>query len=185
MNIMRNIINGISICFVIFMLLGAKGDCDSSYEGQGETQNIEAQLTEQNQKRLIKAQKPPILKDSLERKQLIARLNRFNNPNKVSYIYLTEFGKVMGFYTIRGKVSSVNSKLTTGEQIVNDPYKYQSGGKVVESPQLDGSYGTNGDAIFFFTTDGIYIEWNGNYMLCDEPLQMSTPPALVYTREVK
>lgn len=28
--------------------------------------------------------------------------------------------------------------------------------KTVESPQMDGSYGTNGAAIFFFTTSG---EW--------------------------
>jgi len=86
----------------------------------------------------------------------------------------------MTFMPIRGKVSSVNSRLTTGEQIVDDPWRYQSGGRVVESPQLDGSYGTNGDAIFFFTTEGVYVEWNGLYMLCDQPLALTTPPLMVY-----
>ncbi|MBT7500817.1 hypothetical protein HN643_04070 [Candidatus Falkowbacteria bacterium] len=122
----------------------------------------------------------------MERDNLSKRLNRFNDPNKISYIYLVSYGKVMAFHTIKGKVSSVNSKLTTGEQIVDDPFaRRRVGGKVVESPQLDGSYGTNGDAVFFFTTDDVYLEWSGTYMLCDQPLQLATPPAMVRVIEDK
>ena len=91
---------------------------------------------------------------------------------------------IMGFFPIKGKVSSVNSKLTTGEQIVHDPYRYQSGGKVVESPQLDGSYGTNGAAIFFFTTEDVYVEWSGDYVLLDQPLQLSQPVQMIYDVKV-
>ena len=54
-----------------------------------------------------------------------------------------------------------------------------NGGKVVESPDLDGSYGTNGDAIFFFTAENAYVEWSGEYFVSDFPLHMSTPPVLV------
>ena len=50
---------------------------------------------------------------------------------------------------------------------------------VVDSPQLDGSYGSNGDGIFFFTTEGAYVEWNGEYMVSDYPLKLSTQPELV------
>ena len=55
--------------------------------------------------------------------------------------------------------------------------------QVVESPDQDGSYGTNGDGVFFFTTEGAYVEWRGDYMVSDFPLKLSTPPALV--RELK
>lgn len=175
---MERIVCGIGIMLVAFVLFC--NSCENTYEGQGETQRLEAQITEQQQAVLVKATPPPKLTNSLERENLTKRLVRFNDPNKVSYIYLIDYGKVMGFYTIKGKVSSVNSLLTTGDQIVDDPYaSHMEGGKVVESPQLDGSYGTNGDAIFFFTTDDIYVEWNGAYMLCDQPLRMTTPPALV------
>lgn len=147
------------------------------------TQEQEANLTEENQERLILACPPPKLDKSLERENLKKRLLRFNDENKVSYIYLISYGKVMSFHTIKGKVSSVNSKLTTGEQLTR---RHTRGGRhVVESPQLDGSYGTNGDAVFFITTEGVYVEWNGEYMLCDQPLKMSTPPALIYTKNVR
>lgn len=81
----------------------------------------------------------------------------------------------MAFYSIKGKVSSVNSQITNPEQIV----KRFSGSHKVSSPAEDGSYGENGDGIFFFTTDGTYVEWAGEYMLADKPLKMLTPPALV------
>ena len=54
---------------------------------------------------------------------------------------------------------------------------------MVSSPDIDGSYGTNGYAIFFFTTDDIYVEWRGDYMLVDQPLKLTQPPELI--REIK
>jgi len=145
------------------------------------TQKFEAELTEANHYKLIQVVPAPQLETSQERKNLVRRLETFNNENKISYIYLVSFGKVMTFYTVKGKVSSVNSKLTSAEQIVPgyNGYYSNSNGKVVESPQLDGSYGTNGNAIFFFTTEGAYVEWNGEYMLADQPLTLVTPPALI------
>lgn len=169
------------ILLVIFLavLLTAQ-DCEGErYKGQGETQKAEAQFSEKQQSRLLKAHGQPILDYSLERVNLIERLERFNDPNKVSYIYLlSDTGQIYAFLPIKGKVSSVNSKLSTGEQIVDDPFAY--GGQVVESPQEDGSYGTNGDAIFFFTTENVYAEWNGKYLLVDQPLQLTEQPLLIY-----
>lgn len=174
-----------SLVFWFLLVTVSLTACEnSSYEGQGETQKAEASFTETQQGRLIKAVPPPSLEYSLERESLKRRLVRFNDPNKVSYIYLVNHGMIMGFFPIKGKVSSVNSKLTTGEQIVHDPYRYQSGGKVVESPQLDGSYGTNGAAIFFFTTEDVYVEWSGDYVLLDQPLQLSQPVQMIYDVKV-
>jgi len=136
---------------------------------------VEMAQTEANQRKLTKVQPAPQLDWSLERDNLIKRIKLMNDKNKISYIYLTSYGRVMAFYTIKGKISSVNSKLTTNMQMVNT---YQSS-TVLESPDLDGSYGTNGDGIFFFTTDGTYVEWNGEFMLCDKPLKLATQPELI------
>jgi len=188
---MKRIVLFLSLVF-LSSLFGCKmkaGAVPAQQGGIKGTQNVEAVFTEGQQQKLIKSTPPPSLSFSLERENLKKRLTRFNDPNKMSYIYLINYGKVMGFYPLKGKVSSVNSKLTTGEQVVKDKFCDTYGGavscgKVVESPQLDGSYGTNGDAIFFFTTEDVYVEWKGDYMLVDQPLKMSTPPALVYTKSV-
>lgn len=172
------------VLLLVIMFMVCFVSCET--EGKSEkTQAKEVKITEEQHTRLMKSTPPPTLEFSLERENLKERLVRFNDANKVSYIYLVSYGKIMAHYVIKGKVSSVNSKLTTGEQIVQDPYAHYEhrGGKVVESPQLDGSYGMNGDAVFFFTTDNIYVEWNGEYMLCDQPLKLTEKPTLVY--EVK
>lgn len=176
--LLQLVMSSVVIGFAMVMIMGNTGCSDMPKTG--ESTRAEMELTEKNHMRLITAVPPPQLNTSQERKNLVRRLAVFNNESKVSYIYLIDYGKVMGFHTVKGKVSSVNSKLTTGDQIVRSRV---GGGDshflVIESPQLDGSYGENGDAVFFFTTAGTYVEWNGRYMLCDKPLKMSTPPQLV------
>jgi hypothetical protein len=96
---------------------------------------------------------------------------------------LVNYGKVMAFYTIKGKVSSVNSQITNPEQIKKGWNGSSSWAVTLPSPAEDGSYGTNGDAVFFFTTENAYVEWAGDYMLADQPLKLTTQPELV--REIK
>jgi hypothetical protein len=168
---------------VIILLTGCGIDTTNMSSG-GVSAQKEQILTEENQRRLLSAQEPPKLDWSLERDNLIKRTTLWNDKNKISYIYLVNYGKVMAFYTIKGKVSSVNSQLTNTEQIVNDPNgDYSAGSVVLPSPSEDGSYGTNGDAVFFFTTEDAYVEWRGDYMLADQPLKLTTQPELI--REIK
>ena len=164
---MRKLI--VAICLVGVFSLGNSG-CERS------TSATEQRITERNQKVLLANQPPVSLEWSLERKNINRRTTLWNDANKVSYIYLVSFGKVMAFYSIKGKVSSVNSQIT-------NPMQRGYNGNPMPSPAEDGSYGTNGDGVFFFTTDGTYVEWAGEYMLADKPLKLSTPPALVRTIE--
>ena len=149
----------------------------------------EGALTEVQQRKHLDVNPVPVIEGSQERKNLIRRLETFNSEDKISYIYLVSYGKVMAFYTIKGKVSSVNSLLTNPEQVISGYSGIQctsansSNCYVVSSPDIDGSYGENGDAIFFFTTEGTYVEWRGDYMLADQPLKLTTQPELV--REIK
>lgn len=177
--------------FLVALVVTASVGCVETERVQtsGDTQAAEAKLTEQNQERLNKAVPAPSLDTSLERQNLKKRLELLNDENKIFYVYLVNHGQVMTYFTAQGKISSVNSKLTTGEQVIDArttiyPNGYggsstRLGAVVVESPALDGSYGTNGDAIFFFTTEGAYVEWAGDYMLSDYPLQLTTPVQMV------
>lgn len=141
----------------------------------------EQEVVAQNQQKM-EAQEPlPDLSNSIERRNIINRLKLFENENKMSYIYLTSYGKVMAFYAVKGKVTSGSKRLTSEERFVEylDCGDSYCNNTKTEAPSLDGTYGSSGDYIFFWTTDGTYIQWSGEYMLADQPLSLQTPPELV------
>ena len=146
----------------------------------------EQKTTEDNQQTLITNQPVPKLEKSLERENLIKRLQLLNDNSKVFYVYLVSYGKVMAFYTAQGKVSSLNTYLTGKDQIVKRPGCWSDSQEcwfVMESPDLDGTYGSNTDGVFFFTTEGAYVETTMDYMVSDFPLKITEPITLV--REIK
>ena len=180
-----------AVAFTAFILVG-QGCVEASSSSQSTYQN-DTQKVEDTQKDLQQSTPIPTLSRSVERENIARRAETFDVQNKVSYIYLVSYGKVMANYTVDGKVSSLNSYLAPMEKLVNsngspcslkNTYGYDGGADpcyTVSSPDIDGAYGENTDGIFFFTTDGVYVEWKGEYMMSDEALQLSTPPALVRT----
>lgn len=157
------------------------GEVDTSNVNVGSSFWTEMKSTEANQQELVKRHEIPKMEKSLERQNLIRRYNTLNDQNQEFYVYLMSHGKVVADYVAQGKVSSVNSKLTQPEQIVEDnggTYNGENNDHVVSSPQLDGSYGTNGDGIFFYTTEGSYVEWNGEYLVSETPRSITTPVSL-------
>lgn len=142
-----------------------------------------------NQQKMEAAVPIPQLQDSLERANISKRLQEFSNPNKISYIYLISYGKVMAFYTVKGKITSGSKRLTSSQDIVDSCGKIlQPGvdepcgsnpGSVIQAPELDGSYGDSGNYVYFWDTGGVYHQWNGEYLEVDQPQQLSTPPDIV------
>jgi hypothetical protein len=178
---MRKLMKVIIIILLIstpFMLGSSNGDggCKRAHNNR-RIYRAEQNNTIDNQARLNAAQPPVFLNWSLERENINKRTKLWNDPNKVSYIYLINYGKIMAFFTIKGKVSSVNSQVTNTSQIVSNPA--DTGASVIPSPSGDGSYGTNGDAIFFFTTENAYVEWKGDFMVSDQPLKLTQQPGLI------
>ena len=45
----------------------------------------------------------------------------------------------------------------------------------IPSPAEDGSYGTNGDGVFGFTPDDVYIETDMHYIVATVPLTFKEP----------
>lgn len=171
----------------------AQENADKIAEGSGQDLSdveyggsyiFEVKMTEKNQMHLVQKRPPFEMDDSLERQNLIQRYQYLNDKNNVHHVYLmSNDGKVVSYFVAQGKVSSVNSKLTNDLQPVRIPGcdSHNEGNdcwKVVESPQMDGSYGSNGDAIFFFTTSGEYVEWNGKYVVSEKPLNIQTAVSL-------
>ena len=121
---------------------------------------------------------------SLERYNLIRRTYWVNGQRErantlvcpvdkpLGYIVLFAGNTVVGRFVVDGKVSSLNSFLSP-----NYVEKYIANGGVVntELADVDGSYGENDDGIFFFTPDGKYVEWTGEYLYSDIPFEIDSP----------
>lgn len=100
-----------------------------------------------------------------------------NQPNRITYVYLLSWtGEFIGYYVVKGKVSSNQSQMAPMDSAVRIcNYTDSSCFALGEAPGDDGSYGPNEDGIFFFTVDGTKITWNGMYQQSDRPLAIKAP----------
>ena len=158
--------------------------CSDSKQPNASQQDIN--ITKENAQNLASAQSTPTdIEYSLERYNLIRRAywvngmrERANNlpceiEKPLGYIVLFSGNAVVGRFVVDGKVSSLNSFLTPSveEQKV---YGYELT-IAQELADVDGSYGENDNGIFFFTPDGKYVEWSGDYLYSDIPFTVDTP----------
>jgi hypothetical protein len=144
------------------------------------TLQSESKVIATRQQKLAETQPVPEIGFSNARDIISRKTVTFNEPNKISYIYLiSKAGTILGFYTVKGYVVDLSCYMVPDDQIVDDPFDNTgSGGLVIQSADADGTYGTNGEGKYFFTTDGTYVEFNCEYILCDKPLSISQPPIL-------
>jgi hypothetical protein len=135
---------------------------------------------------------------SLERYNLIKRAYWVNGQREkantlpcaidkpLGYIVLfTESGSTVGSFIVDGKVSSLNSFLSPDSEFYEKDTQWRSMNTATTSSaydysnkwlaDVDGSYGENDNGIFFFTTDGKYIEWTGTYLYSDIPFIVDEP----------
>jgi len=167
------------IMVAITLLAILISSCAQREKVENKTAINEQAETEKNQANLFAIQPPPKISWSLERDNLIKRFLLQNDRSIMFYMYIFIEGvsEPIGYYKVN-KVSSVNSQLTNTEQIiiagrnisdvVNQPV-------ILPSPAEDGSYGTNGDAVFGFTPEEIYIEHNMKYIVATVPLTFQKP----------
>lgn len=174
----------VSILLLVAITLCMLAGCDSDYQEQ--TSDVEKQHS--ITKELQQSQPTPTDIDySLERYNLIRRAYWVNGQREkalslpcpvekpLGYVVLMLEGVgVVGNYVIDGKVSSLNSFLTPDSEY----YEYSAGETSKKNNWLadvDGSYGENDNGIFFFTTDGKYIEWTVTYIYSDIPYIVDDP----------
>lgn len=141
---------------------------------------------------------PTDIEYSLERYNLIKRAYWVNGQREkanalpceiekpLGYIVLfTESGSTVGSFVVDGKVSSLNSFLSPDSEFYEKDTAYRSMENATTKnvydysnkwiADVDGSYGENDTGIFFFTTDGKYIEWTGTYLYSDIPFIVDDP----------
>ena len=127
---------------------------------------------------------PTDINFSLERYNLMRRAYWVNGQREKANSIICEVPKPFGYiilfagnapvsrFIVDGKVSSLNSFLTPNAY---DQYVRDGGVKTIELSDVDGSYGENDNGIFFFTVDGNYVEWTGEYLYSDIPIEIDNP----------
>lgn len=124
---------------------------------------------------------------SLERYNLIRRAYWVNGQREkanalvceiekpLGYIVLFAGNTIFGRFVVDGKVTSLNSYLTPDSEYYELVYGGTSYYINNWLADVDGSYGENDNGIFFFTPDGKYVEWTGEYMYSDIPFTVDNP----------
>lgn len=126
---------------------------------------------------------------TVEQKNIMERLTRDNAPGSIKHLYVISAysGQVLIYSTVRGKVTSSGKRLSPTSVISNGETRdsrYYFGGIPVkigntdhlttEVLQDDGSYGSSGEYLYWFTADGRYFQTylsGGNMvMVSDQPL---------------
>ena len=167
------------LMMVLFTMTLTACDCEIS----GTKQDIAATMDVANE--LVSSQATPTdINFSLERYNLMRRAYWVNGQREKANSIICEVPKPFGYivlfagnapvsrFIVDGKVSSLNSFLTPNAY---DEYVGNGGVKTIEISDVDGSYGENDNGIFFFTVDGNYVEWTGEYLYSDIPIEISDP----------
>lgn len=175
---MKRIISIIAIIVIMVTLAGCIEETGTKSD------NIKAKQVASNLQ--TNQPTPTDIDYSLERYNLIRRAYWVNGQREkaisypcqidrpLGYIVLFSGNAVVGNFVVDGKVTSLNSFLTPDSE-----YYEQSGGNgaILNDwlADVDGSYGENDEGVFFFTPDGKYIEWSGDYLYSDIPFEISNP----------
>ena len=150
---MKRIIKAVVVAVAALGLLFGVASCTGTndYEQRKEQQN---------------ANKPQ--GETLEQSNLKKKIKLDEDANRVGYVYIMSFGKFVGYYTIKGKISSNGSQIAPEQEII---CRYSAESCVgVDSSQDDGTYGTGDPGIFFFTTEGAMIVTDLDYLYSTQPV---------------
>jgi len=125
----------------------------------------------EGEKRAEQAQQAAKRPDSLEKTNLLKKQAMENDPSRVGYITLLAgvSGKPFGYYAVKGKVSNSGSQVDP-EDLIECRSACSYGPVSIDGPQDDGTYGEGDPGVFFFTTDGTYVETTSDYVYTSQPL---------------
>jgi hypothetical protein len=129
-----------------------------------------APVTDEYQDRK-EAQNTSQITNSLEKQNLEKKRDKEEDPNAIRYVYLMNYGQIVGYWVALGKISSSGSQIGPEQEII----KRWSDGYVLDSAQDDGTYGAGDPGIFFFLSTGVMVETSLDYIVSDQPLTLDVP----------
>lgn len=178
---MRPTLRRTALTATIALLAATATACNGSSNNASSAQNANNQLAATEYQKFSAAVPYPFTNampsDPLERKNLARRLQTYNSAGDTNYVYIETFGgQVIGYYVIRGKVSSTGSQMTSTQVNVNCGSGTTNGQSCTnDAIGDDGSYGPEEGGqfgVFFYTTSGTLVETDNPFIVSSQPIRL-------------
>lgn len=105
---------------------------------------------------------------------IVRRYKYLDDPNKYGYFYgfIANDPVPVIEYVVQGSVFAVSDLVSNPnyKEYCNDNGSTGSCAIALDKRQPDGTYGTNGTAMFGWTASGSYFEWDGPYAYSQTPM---------------
>jgi len=165
---MKSIIT-LTVALAVLLISGCKDE--SAPVSAKETQSQKAQAAAETIQ----------FSENAEIENIKNRLELTANPGLMGFIVLlNETGQPVMHVGVKGKITSGGKRLSKTYSVVEnwDCGEWKCD-KEVPAASDEGTYGSSGEYIFFWTTSGQYIQWNGKYLYSDKPFRLTTKPLVV------
>lgn len=108
------------------------------------------------------------------------RLELTANPGLLGFVVLlNETGQPVMYTSVKGKITSGGKRLTPTETAGCAITDDQPCGTVLATASDEGTFGSSGEYVYFWTQSGQYVQWNGKYLYSDKPFRLTTEPMVV------
>ncbi len=161
----------IAVIFMILLTFGLTG-CLGDETSDTNVVGKQIRQKQQNIQNIFERQPTPMIKWSMDRYLQKERLLRFNDPNKMNYLYICFPGGEWIQFTIIGKLASTSKRLTPPVKqyrINNGSYE---GTALGPAPDEMAVFGNSSPAKIGMTTLGSLFEMGGfiSYIYSETPL---------------
>lgn len=176
---MKKIFGLLLVFMIVISSVSASGWSDLFAPSQSAASVSQEQAQKQNLTSAVTAYPTPQVKNFVERKTITEWTKRWDKPSVVTYCYVFIGAAPIGYFVTNGKPASTQSYLipeniAEGGHDLGESY----GEMLVESPDLDGTYGANNPGYRFFLANGTAVECSGamvSMIYSDAPLSLKCP----------
>ena len=114
------------------------------------------------------------------------RLELTANPGLMGFIVLlNETGQPVMHVGVKGKITSGGKRLSKTYNVARMDCGEWQCDKELPAPSDEGTYGSSGEYVFFWTTSGQYVQWNGKYLYSDKPFRLTIKPLVVSVETIE
>lgn len=108
------------------------------------------------------------------------RLRLTSNPGQIGFVLLlNQAGQPIMYTSVKGKITSGGKRLTAPEVEYHVDHGEYRGTDLGPGPSDEGTYGSSGEYVYFWTVDGQYVQWNGGYLYSDKPFRTNIQPLVI------